>query len=104
MEFIKKKWQIIVIVILVLFGMNKCTSSCTNANKFEESNKTHIEYVHKTDSTIKVLNDSINLLNVKLQIYNERVAGLNQALSIQDEANKRISEAKKNISVQVRQK
>lgn len=104
MEFIKKKWQIIVIVLLLLFGMSKCTSSCTNSNKFEESEKNHIEYVQKMDSTVKVLNDSINMLNVKLQVYQEKVAGLNQALSIQDEANKRISEAKKNISVQVRQK
>ena len=104
MEFIKKKWQIIVIVLLLLFGMSKCTSSCTNSTKFETSEKNHVEYVQKMDSTIKVLNDSINMLNVKLQVYQEKVAGLNQALSIQDEANKRISEAKKNISVQVRQK
>ena len=104
MEFLKKKWQIIVIVLLILFGMTKCASSCTNSNEFEASEKNHIEYVQKMDSIVKVLNDSIVVLNTKITVYEERVAGLNNALSIQDEANKRISEAKKNINVQVRQK
>lgn len=104
MEFLKKKWQLIVIAVLVLFGMNKCVSSCTNANLYEDSQKSHTEYVQKMDSTVKVLNDSINVLNTKITVYEEKVAGLNNALSIQDEANKRISEAKKNINVQVRQK
>ena len=54
------------------------------------------------DSTVKVLNDSIDILNTRLTVYEEKVAGLNQALSIQDEANRRISEAKKNINVNVR--
>lgn len=102
MEFLKKKWQIIVIVLLILFGMTKCTSSCTNSNKFEASEKNHIEYVQKMDSIVKELNDSIVVLNTKITVYEERVAGLNNALSIQDEANKRISEAKKNINVNVR--
>lgn len=102
MEFLKKKWQIIVICVLILFGMSKCASSCTNANKFEESEKTRTELVNKMDSTVKVLNDSIDILNTRLTVYEEKVAGLNQALSIQDEANRRISEAKKNINVNVR--
>jgi predicted RNase H-like nuclease (RuvC/YqgF family) len=82
--------------------MNKCASSCTNANRYEESQKTSIGYVQKMDSTIKVLNDSITELNTKITVYEEKVAGLNNALSIQEEANKRISEAKKNINVNVR--
>lgn len=102
MEFLKKKWQIIVICILILFGMSKCASSCTNANKYEASEKEKIELVNKMDSTVKVLNDSIVVLNTRLNVYEEKIAGLNQAISIQDEANKRISEAKKNINVNVR--
>lgn len=102
MEILKKKWQIIVIVLLILFGMTKCASSCTNSNKLEASEKNHIEYTHKMDSIVKELNDSIVVLNTKITVYEERVAGLNNALSIQDEANKRISEAKKNINVNVR--
>lgn len=82
--------------------MSKCTSSCTNANMYEESQKTYTEYVQKMDSTVKVLNDSITVLNTRINVYEEKVAGLNNALSIQEEANKRISEAKKNINVNVR--
>lgn len=104
MEFIMKKWQIIVIVLLLLFGMSKCTSSCTNSHKFEESEKTRIEQVDSLNNVINTLNDSISILNTKITVYEERVNGLNNALSIQDEANKRISEAKKNIQVQVKQK
>lgn len=104
MEFIKKKWQIIVIVLLVLFGMNKCASSCTNSNLYEESEKNRIEQVDSLNNIIKTMNDSISILNTKITVYEERVNGLNNALSIQDEANKRISEAKKNIQVQVKQK
>ena len=40
--------------------------------------------------------------NTKLKVYEEKVAGLNQSLQIQDEATKRISEAKKNIQVSVK--
>jgi len=102
MEFIKKKWHIIVIVLLLLFGMSKCTSSCSNGNLYEASEQAHTEYVQKMDSTVKVLKDSITVLNTKITVYEEKVKGLNNALSIQDEANRRISEAKKNINVNVR--
>ena len=54
MEFIKKRWYIIVIALLVIFGMNKCASSCTNANKYEASEKEKIELVVKKDSIIKL--------------------------------------------------
>ena len=97
-EFLKAKWHIIVIVILVLFSLSKCTQSC---NRSSEINRQKTEIV-ALDSTIKVMNDSIASLNTVIKVYEEKVAGLNQSLSIQDEANKRISEAKKNINVNVR--
>ena len=103
MESIKKHWKEILIVLLLIFSMSKCTSSCSNATKFEESEKAKTEIVQKADSVQKVLSDSIVVLNTRIQVYEEKVAGLNQSLSIQDEANKRISEAKKNIAVSVRQ-
>ena len=42
------------------------------------------------------------MLNTKLKVYEEKISGLNQSLTIQDEANKRISEAKKNIQVNIK--
>lgn len=98
MEWIKQHWKEIVIVILILFGMNKCTQSCTRQNKINESELN----ILVRDSTISSLNDSIYVLNTKLKVYEEKVAGLNQSLQIQDEATKRISEAKKNIQVNVK--
>ena len=102
MDWIKKNWQLIIIVILLLFGMNKCTSSCTNSTKYKNSENEKLVLIHKNDSIQKILNDSIILLNTKIQVYEEKISGLNQSLSIQEEASKRISDAKKNISINVK--
>ena len=104
MEKIKQHWKEIVIAILVLFGLNKCTQSCNRSTTIDQQINQIEQINHEKDSVVSLLNDSISKLNIRLQVYQEKVAGLNQALSIQDEANKRISEAKKNINVQVRQK
>ena len=98
MEWIKTHWKEIVIVLLVLFALNKCTQSCNRSSIIDQKDK-EIELL---DSTLKVSNDSIMSLNTIIKVYEEKVAGLNQSLSIQDEANKRISEAKKNINVNVK--
>lgn len=99
MDWIKTHWKEIVIGLLLIFGLNKCTQSCNRGNELK--NIRNVEIFEK-DSIIKVLNDSISTMNVRIQVYEEKVTGLNQALSIQDEANKRISEAKKNINVNVK--
>lgn len=104
MDWLKTHWKEVVIGLLVVFGLNKCTQSCNRQTTIDEK-VSQITVIENTkDSVINVLNDSIGKLNIRLQVYEEKVAGLNQALSIQDEANKRISEAKKNINVQVKQK
>ena len=97
-DFFKEKWHIIIIVILVLYSLSKCTQSCNRATEIDNK-QSQIELM---DSTLKVANDSIASLNTIIKVYEEKVAGLNKSLSIQDEANKRISEAKKNINVNVR--
>ena len=103
MEWIKKHWKEIVIGLLVIFSLNKCTQSCSRGNALNESEFNRIKTEIHKDSIIKELNDSISVMNIKIQVYEEKISGLNQALSIQDEASKRISEAKKNISVNVKQ-
>ena len=103
MEKIKKNWHIIVIILLLLFGMNRCANSCTNSNKYDKSELEKTQIVHQKDSIISCLEDSINELNTIIKIYEEKVSGLNHALTIQDEANKRISESKKNINVSIKQ-
>lgn len=103
MEWIKLHWKEIVIGLLLVFCLNKCTQSCNRGNELDYNNIKHNIEVTQKDSLIQTLNDSIVSMNIKIQVYEEKVAGLNQALSIQDEANKRISEAKKNINVNVKQ-
>jgi hypothetical protein len=103
MEFLKKKWQIIVICILILFGMSKCASSCTNANKFEASEKEKTEIVNTKDSIIKVYDDSVKTLNMKVQVLEATITGNQEMINRLAKANEQISEAKKNIQVNVRQ-
>ena len=102
MEQIKKNWKNILLVLLALFSLTKCTQSCNRAGAYDELKaKTDTAIIQK-DSIIKTLEDSCTALNTTIKVYQERVSGLSQSLSIQDEAAKRISEAKKNISVSVK--
>lgn len=61
MEFIKKNWKIILIVLLVLFGMNKCTVSCNRGTKI---NNQQVELLQK-DSIIKAQEDSLKLFAIR---------------------------------------
>ena len=61
-EYIQKHWKIIVIVLLTLFSLSKCASSCTSNQKIKKLNT---EIITK-DSTITSNNDSIKYLNLML--------------------------------------
>lgn len=61
MEKIKKHWKEILIALLLLFGMNKCTSSCYRGRVVK--NQT-IE-IQKKDSIIKSQSDSLNILKIR---------------------------------------
>ena len=60
MNKLKKNWKEILIVLLILFGMNKCTVSCNRGSKLNKANQ---EIVYK-DSLNKAMADSIKSLNV----------------------------------------
>ena len=62
MNKLKKNWKEILIVLLILFGMNKCTVSCNRGSKLNKANK---EIVYK-DSLNKAMADSIKSLNVAI--------------------------------------
>ena len=62
MNKLKKNWKEILIVLLILFGMNKCTVSCNRGSKLNKANK---EIVYK-DSLNKAMEDSIKSLNVTI--------------------------------------
>ena len=103
MEQIKKHWKNILLVILLLFSLSKCTQSCNRAGEIDKITTETTQVINQKDSTIKVLSDSCTVLNTTIKVYQERVSGMQQSLDIQNEAAKRISEAKKNISVNVKQ-
>lgn len=68
MEKIKKNWKTILIVILLLFSLNKCTVSCNRGSKLKKANE---ELVIK-DSIIKTLSDSVKSLNVTINNLNDK--------------------------------
>ena len=61
MEFIKKNWKIILIALLIVFSLNKCTVACNRDTKI---NKQQIELVQK-DSIIKAQADSLNAFSIR---------------------------------------
>lgn len=61
MEKIKKYWKEILIGLLVIFCLNKCTTSCSRGRTIKKQN---IEIVKK-DSIIKVQSDSLNILKIR---------------------------------------
>lgn len=75
MNKIKKNWKTILIVLLVLFSLNKCTVSCNRQGVIDKQN---VEIV-KQDSLIKAQNDSIRILNVELIGKNDKEDALNNA-------------------------
>ena len=61
MEFIKKHWKEILIVLLIIFSLNKCTVACNRNTKI---NKQEAELIQK-DSIIKAQADSLNAFSIR---------------------------------------
>lgn len=68
MDKLKKNWKEILICILILFAMNKCTVSCNRGSKLNKANQ---ELVYK-DSVNKVMSDSIKSLNVTISNLSDK--------------------------------
>lgn len=98
MEKIKKNLYIIVIALLLLFGMSKCTQSC---NRSTEINK-NITIIEQKDSLIKVLEDSIVTLNHNVDLLSNDKSNQEKLIESQKESLDKINEAKKNIHVTVK--
>jgi len=61
MNNIKKYWKEILLGLLILFSLNKCTVACNRSSKI---NKQQTELFQK-DSNIKIQTDSLNLFKVR---------------------------------------
>ena len=99
-EKIKKNWYIIVIVILLIFGMNKCSTSC---NRGHEINNLKRE-VSKRDSLLQNLSDTlynkvhqIEMLELELKGANNLNKAVANERSKTDEANARAADANRKV-------
>lgn len=61
MNFIKTHWKNILMGLLVIFSLNKCTQSC---NRSREINSLKVELEQK-DSIIKVQDDSLKSFSIR---------------------------------------
>ena len=98
MEKIKKNWQIIAIVLLLVFRMSKCTQSCNRSSEIDKN----VVTIEKKDSLIKVLKDSVVTLNHKIDLLRNDKSNQEKLIESQKESINKINEARKNIHVTVR--
>lgn len=61
MNKIKQYWKEILIGLLIVFGLNKCTVACNRSTKIDVQ---QTELVQK-DSIIKIQSDSLNILRIR---------------------------------------
>lgn len=86
-EKLKKNWKEILLVILVIFSMNKCTQSCNRQNKIDKLNRE----MFVSDSTNKVLEDSLK----------EEIKNLNAHITTLTEVNGVLKDNNDNMQTQI---
>lgn len=94
----KDKLPIIIIVLLLLFSVSKCTQSC---NRSITIDKTMTE-LEQRDSILTVMKDSIVVLNQKIELLQNDKKNQQVLVDAQKDAIDKINEAKKNINVTVK--
>lgn len=99
-EKIKKNWQVILICVLVLFSMNKCTVSCNRQGEIdrlnaqiEQMDSTYKYDVSERDLKIELLMDSLDDLNKDYKHLIDKFNITVESNSRMDEANRRADAA-----------
>ena len=99
-DFLKKKWQMIMIVLLFMFSLSKCTQSCNRQIEIDNLTVKYEQLDSTYHSNMTILQDSLDIQHGKLNILEERVSGLrnmNDAVNVErsktDEANRRADAA-----------
>ena len=76
MNFLKKHYLKIIIVILILFSMNSCIKSCSRGNeikKYEYTVDSLNNDNYKLSDSLKTLNNIITIKDVELSNLKERL-------------------------------
>lgn len=103
LEIMKTK-GVLVIALLVCLNLYTCTRSCSSSRTAKKMQRELVEKEHEHDSISTVMTDSIKNLNKKIEILEAEAKGLEKTLQVQGDAMSKITEAKKNINVVVKQK
>ena len=69
LDKIKKNWKNILIIVLILFGFNKCTQSCNRQIKIDDQTVN----IEQLDSTLKEKNSEITSLKRDTSDYLNRI-------------------------------
>lgn len=96
MEWIKKHWKEVLIGLLIIFSLNKCTVACNRANAVDKLNKANTELTTAVDSLSK-LNDILSIRlddGEKSQTTYQNIAIGNQKALIDSIANLRSEQLK----------
>ena len=99
-EKIKKNWQVILICVLVLFSMNKCTVSCNRQGEIDRLNvqidqmdSIYKNDINERDIEIELLTDSLDDLNKDYKHLIDKFNITVESNSRMDEANRRADAA-----------
>ena len=95
-----KKYANWIIVALLCLNLFTCTNTCTSARSERKAQK---ELVIR-DSIVNAKIKTIDSLKHEIDLREEKILGLEQTIRTQGEAMNQIVEARKNISVTVKQK
>lgn len=69
LDKIKKNWKTILIIVLILFSLNKCTQSCNRQSKIDKQNVK----IEQLDSTLQEKNSEIVSLKRDTSDYLNRI-------------------------------
>lgn len=88
-EFIKKNYIKIVMILLVLFSFSMCAKNCSNKNKL----RTNIEAGALLDQNIKQLEDSIVVLNITIKDLKNDLSTANSKVELLTKSNDDLNKA-----------
>ena len=97
-EWIKGRWKVILIVLLSLMLISKCTSANNYERKLHKA-ETRIEYV--TDSLTRVYSNSakhIDSLELVIKEKNSEISSLTKQLNIYVEQNAQLNDINKDLA------